>query len=128
MNANQPAPPPTWRARSPLNLTPPLHAMPQNFDKSLPKFEPNEGILVDYHLQSFYLALEGLQETKHEYVVCRLFPHTLKGKTTPWYFSLPTNSITNWNIFERLFRNKYGIQKTHATLMKGLIALKKEKK
>ena len=28
VNANQPAPPPSWRARSPLNITPPLHAMP----------------------------------------------------------------------------------------------------
>ena len=56
-------------ARSPLNLTAPLHAMPQNFDKSLPKFEPNEGIFVDDHLQSFYLALEGLQAIEHEDVV-----------------------------------------------------------
>ena len=114
--------------RSPLNLTPPLHDLPQNFDKMLPKFEPSEGILVHDHLQSFYFALEGLRVAKHEDIVCRLFPHTLKGKATSWYFSLPANSITNWNIFERLFRSKYGIQKTHAALMKGLIALKKEKK
>ena len=101
--------------------------MPQIFDKALPKFEPNEGILVDDHLQSFYLALEGLQASEHEDVVCRLFPHTLKAKAASWYFSIQENSITNWNTFERLFRNKYGIQKTHAALMKGLIALKKEK-
>ena len=56
--------------------------MPWNFDKALPKFEPNEEILVDDHLQIFYPALEGLQEAEHEYVVCRLFPHTLKRKTT----------------------------------------------
>ena len=80
VNANQPPPPPAWRDRSPLNLTPPLHAMPQNLDKSLPKFEPYEGIFVDDHLQSFYLDLEGLQAAEHEDVVCRLFPHTLKGK------------------------------------------------
>ena len=36
--------------------------------------------------------------------------------------------MTNWNTFERLFRNKYGIQKIHVALMKGLITLKKEKK
>ena len=54
--------------------------MPQNFDKSFPKFETNEGIFVDYHLQSFYLSLEGLQAAEHEDIVCRLFPHTLKGK------------------------------------------------
>ena len=50
VNANQPPPQPAWRARSPLNLTPPLHDMPQSFDKILPKFEPSEGILVDDHL------------------------------------------------------------------------------
>ena len=83
---------------------------------------------MDDHLQSFYTALEGLQATGHGDVVCRLFPHTLNGKTTSWYFSLQENSITNWNTFERLFRNKYGIQKTHVALMKGLIALRKEKK
>ena len=66
VNANQAPPHPTWRAISPLNLTPPLHVMPQNFDKSLPKFEPNEGILVDDHLHSFYLSLEGLQAIEHE--------------------------------------------------------------
>ena len=102
--------------------------MPQIFDKLLPKFEPSEGILVDDHLQSFYLDLEGLQATEHEYVVCRLFSHTLKAKASSWYFSLPTNSVTNWNIFERLFKSKYRIQKTHVALMKGLIALKKQKK
>ena len=82
---------------------------------------------MDDHLQSFYLDLEGLQVVEHEDVVYRFFLHTLKGKAASWYFALPTNSITNWNTFERLFRNKYGIQKTHAALMKGLIALKKEK-
>ena len=94
----------------------------------LSKFEPSEGILMDDHLQSFYLALEGLQEAEHEDVVCRLFPHTLKGKVASWYFYLPANSITIWNIFERLLRSKYGIKKTHVALMKGLIAIKKEKK
>ena len=88
VNANQPPPPPSWRAISPLNLTPPLRAMPQNFEKAFSKFEPNEGILVDDHLQIFYLALEGLQVAEHEDVVCRLFPHTLKGKAASWCFTL----------------------------------------
>ena len=95
MNANHPPPPPTWRAISPLNLTPPLHAMPHNFDKSLPKFEPNEGIFVDDHLQSFYLALEGPQVAEHEDAVYILFPHTLKGKAASCYLSLQENSIPN---------------------------------
>ena len=57
VNANQspnPAnPPPAWKARSPLNLAPPLHDLPQDFEKMLPKFDPSEKILVDDHWQSF---------------------------------------------------------------------------
>ena len=38
VNANQPPnppnPPPAWKARSPLNLTPPLHDLPQDFEKN----------------------------------------------------------------------------------------------
>ena len=61
VNANQPLnppnPPQTWKARSPLNLTPPLHDLPQDFEIMLPKFDPNKKMLVDGHLQSFYLEI-----------------------------------------------------------------------
>ena len=86
----------------------------------LPKFYPSEIILVDDHLQSFYLAGE------HEDVVYRLFPHTLKGAVASWYFALPANSIPDWDTFERIFKSKYAAQ--NAALMKGLGALKKERK
>ena len=82
VNANQfvnPNPPPAWRARTPLNLGPLLHAFPLNVDKSLPKFYLGKGISMDDHLQSFYLALEILA-VEHEDVVCRLFPHTFESK------------------------------------------------
>ena len=44
-------------------------------------------MLVDDHLQSFFMALEAL-DFEHVDVVCRIFPHTLKGKVASWYFSL----------------------------------------
>ena len=57
VNANPPPNPPNqplaWKARSPLNLTLPLHDLPQSFEKIVPKFYPSEKILVDDHLQSF---------------------------------------------------------------------------
>ena len=108
-------------------MTPPLHALPWNPEKLLPKFYLGEGIPVDDHLHSFFLALEGLV-VEHEDVVCKLFPHTLKGKAASWYFGLQANSITYWNTFEILFKNKFGIQRTTAALMKELLALRKEKK
>ena len=96
--------------------------------KMLPKFDPSEKILVDDHLQIFYLAIEGLKAGEHENVVCILFPHTLKGAAASWYFGLLANSIPDWDTFERIFRSKYAAQKTHAALMKGLCTLKKERK
>ena len=124
VNANQPPnppnPPPAWKFKSPLNLAPSLHDLPQVFEKMLPKFDSNEKILVDDYLQSFYLAIEALRAEKHEDVVCRLFPHTLKGVAASWYFGLPAKSILDWDTFERIFRSKYVAQKTHASLMKGL--------
>ena len=77
----------------------------------LPKFDPSENILVDDHLESFYLAIEGLRVGEHEDVVCRLFPHTLKGAVASWYFAPPANLITEWDTFERIFRSKYAVQK-----------------
>ena len=127
-NANELPSPLAWRARTPLNLSSPLHNLPAHHEKSLPKFDPTEGIDVDDHLQSFFLALEVLLAGKHEDVVCRLFSHTLKGKAASWYFGLQVNSITNWNTFERLFKNKFGCQRTTTTLMKELLALNMEKK
>ena len=50
-NANQPInpnPPPAWRARKPLNLAPPLHALPHNAEKALPKFDLGKGISVPH--------------------------------------------------------------------------------
>ena len=114
VNANQPPnppnPPPAWKSRSPLNLTPPLHDLPQDFEKILPKFDQSEKIIVDDHLQSFYLAIEGLRAGEHENVVCKLFLHTLKGGAASWYFGLPANSILDWDTFERIFRRKYASQ------------------
>ena len=61
-NANQPnLPASTWRARTPLNLAPQVHALSQNYEKSLPRFDPGEGISVDDHLQRFFLVLEALE-------------------------------------------------------------------
>ena len=76
VNVNQPPNPPNpplaWKARSPLNLAPLLHDLPQAFEMMLPKFDPNENILLDDHLQSFYLAIEGLKAGEHEAYSCSI--------------------------------------------------------
>ena len=74
-----PNPPPAWTTRTPFKLACPLHNFPQNANKSLPKFYSREGIYVDDHLQSLFLALEILA-IENEDVVCIFFPHTFKAK------------------------------------------------
>ena len=65
---------------------------------------------------------------ENEDVVCILFPHSFKAKASVWYFGLPANSIKNWDSFERLFKGKFGSQRTTGTLMKELLALWMDKK
>ena len=84
-NANYPPPVPSWRTRTPVDLSPPLHDLSLNPENSLPKFKTGECIPVDDHLQGFSSALEGLV-VDHEDIVCILFPHSLKGKSASWYF------------------------------------------
>ena len=82
---------------------------------------------MDDHLQNFFLALQILV-VEHDDVVCILFPHTFKAKEASWYFGLQENSIKNWDTFEILFKGKFGSQRTIATLMKELLALRMDKK
>ena len=82
---------------------------------------------MDDHMQNFFLALYILV-VEHDDVVCIPFPHTFKAKEASWYFGLQENSITNWDTFEILFKEKFGSQRTTTTLMKELLALRMDKK
>jgi len=63
-----------------------------------------------------------------EDIVCRLFPFTLIGATSTWYFSLRIGSITSWAAFQQAFLDKYGDEKTLAALVLELSYLKMETK
>lgn len=63
-----------------------------------------------------------------EDIVCRLFPFTLIGAASTWYFSLRTGSITSWAAFQHAFLDKYGYDKTPVALVLELSRLKIETK
>ena len=86
-----------------------MYDFPHNPEKELTKFDPEKGISVDDHLQSFYFSLERLA-IEHEDVVCVLFLHTFEAKDFAWYFGLQANSITDGNTFERVFKGNFGSQ------------------
>ena len=53
-----------------------------------------------------------LMNVEHEDVVCRLFPHTLQGKATKWFFKLAPGSITSWDKFAEAFLAEFSVEET----------------
>ena len=69
-----------------------LHKFPKNPKKRLPRFNPDDRILVEYHIKNYIQAII-LRSVLHEDVVCRLFPYSFEGQDSTWYFSLEATSI-----------------------------------
>ena len=99
------------------------HNLPRHLEKILPIFNPDENQPAEEHLKQFKMKIR-LMNVRHEDVICRLFPFTFTGKASAWYFSLPSGSIHNWNMFEEVFLKKYGDDKTPADLVMDLSHMK----
>lgn len=54
--------------------------------------------------------------------------YTLQGTTGSWYFSLPSESITSWDIFHNQFLVKFGDDRSITTLINDLSNLKAQAK
>ena len=50
----------------------------------------------------------------------------MQGTAGSWYFSLPSGSITSWDIFQSQFLTKFGDDKSTKTLISDLSNLKAE--
>ena len=82
---------------------------------------------MDNHIHSFFLVMRILG-VADKYVVCHLFPFTLIGVPSTWYFSLRIGSITSWAAFQRAFLDKFGDDKTPVALVLELFYLKMDTK
>jgi len=69
-----------------------------------------------------------LMNIHHEVVVCRLFPYTFENKASTLFFYLEEASITIWSIFEITSLEKFGEDKTPATLVLDISRIKMEPK
>jgi len=114
-----------WNNLGVVTMPASLNPLPTHLEKWLPKFNLGVGIQNDEHINNFMLSanLKGVTE---EDVVVRLFPYTLQGSAGPWYFSLPSGSITSWNIFQEQFLTKYADDRSVATLINDLSNLRTE--
>ena len=78
------------------------HPLPKHTKRRLPKFDLDNDVLLEDHIKQFMFSLR-LMDVEHEDIVCRLFPYTFVGKTSIWFVSHATRSITSWKQFETSF-------------------------
>lgn len=80
-------------------MTPPLHPLPKNPKRWLPKYNTNDVLTLEEHIHNFMLEINLKGVTKED-VVSRIFPYTFEGVIAAWYFSLPNGFIKDWDTFE----------------------------
>jgi hypothetical protein len=114
-----------WNNPGAVLMPPPLSPIPAHPEKWLPKFNPEAGMLAEEHINNFMLSV-NLNGVTNEDAVVRLFPYTMQGTAGSWYFSLPSGSITSWDIFQSQFLTKFGDDRSTATLINDLSNLKAE--
>ena len=76
MVANQP-----WITINALSFHGPQNTLPKHLEKHLPKFDPDNDLLLEDNINKFMIAL-NLMNVQHEDVACRLCCFTLSGKAS----------------------------------------------
>ena len=71
-------PPRPWTNPRAVRMVGPLHQLPAHLEKWLPKFNPNNGLLAEEHINNFMLSI-NLNEVVEEDAVVILFPYTLQS-------------------------------------------------
>ena len=122
MAANRP-----WQAVDVVVVPGAQHPLPKHLEKLLPKFDPDNDVTLEDHIQQFMLSLR-LLDVQHEDVVCILFPYTFVGQVSTWFFSLAAGSIASWQQFETTFLNQFGDDRTLGVLVLELSRMRFDKK
>jgi hypothetical protein len=125
-----PPPPPRIFAKvvvryTPLVLPVPLHDLPENYMKNLPKFT-GEGDLTAVEHINFFDQFTDILGLEHEDVYSRLFVQTFKGQVRTWFRSLPTGSILSYDALENSFLRQWGERKDHSYYLTKFGALRKK--
>lgn len=84
-------------------------------------------MLAEEHINNCMLSI-NLNGVTNEDAIVRPFPYLLQGTARSWYFSLPSGSITSWDIFQNKFLTKFGDDRSTTTLINDLSNLKAEGK
>lgn len=82
-------------------------------------------MLAEENINNFMLSI-NLNGVTNEDVVVWFFPYSFQGAAESWYFSLPSGSITSWDIFQEQFLTKFGDDRSTMTLINDMSNLKTE--
>jgi hypothetical protein len=77
---------------APLVLTPPLHAMPQDYQTRLPQFDATGPLSTQQHLDKM-IDYYDMHEVDEADIQMRLFAQSLTGDAKKWYKGLHATSI-----------------------------------
>jgi hypothetical protein len=125
-----PLPPPRVFAKvaaryAPLVLPVPLHDLPENYIKNLPKFTGEGDLTAAEHI-NFFDQFADILGLEHEDVYSRLFVQTFEGQVRTWFRSLPAGSILSYDALEDAFLRQWGERKDHLYYLTEFGSLKKK--
>jgi hypothetical protein len=110
---------------APLILPIPLHDLPENYMKSLPKFTGEGDLTAQEHINFFDQFADTLG-IEHEDVYSRLLVQTFEGQVRTWFRSLPAGSLRSYEELESAFIRQWGERKDHLYYLTEFGALKKK--
>jgi hypothetical protein len=125
-----PPPPPRVFAKvaaryAPLVLPVPLHDLPENYIKNLPKFTGEGDLTAAEHI-NFFDQFADIFGIEHEDVYSRLLVQTFEGQVRTWFRSLPAASIPSYDALEDAFLRQWGERKDHLYYLTEFGSLKKK--
>jgi ribonuclease HI len=110
---------------APLVLPVPLHDLPENYMKSLPKFTGEGDLTAQEHI-NFFDQFADILGIEHEDVYSRLLVQTFEGQVRTWFRSLPAGSLRSYEELESAFIRQWGERKDHLYYLTEFGALKKK--
>ena len=87
---------------APLVLPVPLHDLPENYMKNLPKFTGEGDLTTAKHL-NFFDQFTDILGLEHEDVYSRLLVQTFEGQVRTWFQGLAAGFIPSYNELENAF-------------------------
>ena len=93
----------------PLILPPMLNPLPKDHPEYLPRFDGENGVTAQKHIQAFEDYL-NIFEVDHEDDSIRLFALSLQGEVMTWFKTLPEARIPNLQQFSKLFLDRWMIK------------------